>query len=144
MRSSFTVANYLTPHSDLVALMVHGHQTRLHNLLTRANFNTRLALRDEAAINKVIGDPIDKRSDSTLSRLKSVGEPLVKAMLFSGEARLTSPVEGTSAFAREFPATGPRDSKGRSLRDFDLQTRLSTPDGRLLPLVEAAPVIELF
>ncbi len=29
-----------------------------------------------------------------------------------------------SQFAREFAARGPRDSKGRSLRDFDLRTRI--------------------
>ncbi len=32
-------------------------------------------------------------------------------------------IEG-SAYAREFPARGPRDSRGRSLRDFDLHTRI--------------------
>jgi hypothetical protein len=33
-------------------------------------------------------------------------------------------VTGSSPFAREFPALGPRDSRGRSLRDFDLDRRL--------------------
>jgi hypothetical protein len=33
-------------------------------------------------------------------------------------------VKGTSEFAREFAARGPRDSQGRSLRDFNLKTRL--------------------
>ncbi|HVY80539.1 MAG TPA: hypothetical protein VG994_06105, partial [Steroidobacteraceae bacterium] len=33
-------------------------------------------------------------------------------------------VAAESAFAREFAARGPRDSKGRSLRDFDLVTRM--------------------
>jgi hypothetical protein len=31
---------------------------------------------------------------------------------------------GTSEFAAEFMARGPRDSRGRSLRDLDLETRL--------------------
>jgi hypothetical protein len=44
-------------------------------------------------------------------------------MLFVGEARLDN-VSGTSGFAERFSARGPRDSKGRSLRDFDLQQRL--------------------
>ncbi|MCA1686394.1 MAG: hypothetical protein LC745_10550, partial [Planctomycetia bacterium] len=39
-------------------------------------------------------------------------------------ARLTAPVEGTSGFAAAFSARGRRDRKGRSLRDFDLKTRL--------------------
>jgi hypothetical protein len=37
---------------------------------------------------------------------------------------LTAPVRGTSEFQREFPQRGPRDSRGRSLRDFDLQRRI--------------------
>jgi hypothetical protein len=38
--------------------------------------------------------------------------------------RGTEPVAGTSDFAKEFAARGPFDSKKRSLRDFDLQTRM--------------------
>jgi hypothetical protein len=33
-------------------------------------------------------------------------------------------LRGTSSFAVEFPRRGPRDSRGRSLRDLDLKTRL--------------------
>jgi hypothetical protein len=42
----------------------------------------------------------------------------------SGETPLTEPVRGTSAFAREFAANGPRDHRGRSLRELDLDKRL--------------------
>ena len=35
-------------HSDIVALMVLEHQAQMHNLLTRANHQTRIALRDAA------------------------------------------------------------------------------------------------
>ena len=55
---------------------------------------------------------------------REYGERLVKALLFSGAVPFTSPIRGTSGFAAEFAARGPKDSKGRSLRDFDLQTRL--------------------
>jgi hypothetical protein len=48
----------------------------------------------------------------------------VRALLFVGEAQLTEPVRGTSHFAEEFVQRGPRDAKGRSLRDLDLQHRL--------------------
>src|SRR5262249_53739144 len=63
-------------------------------------------------------------SENTTSRVKNAGEPLVKYLLFSGEAALTEPVRGTSGFAAEFARRGPRDGKGRSLRDFDLRRRL--------------------
>jgi hypothetical protein len=115
---------YLTPHSDIVALMVLEHQTEMHNLIGRANLLTRLALYEEASINKALGRPADYRSESTTSRIKSAGEPLVKYMLFSGEARLTERLRGTSGFAEEFPKRGPRDRRGRSLRDLDLEHRL--------------------
>jgi hypothetical protein len=49
---------------------------------------------------------------------------LVKYLLFCDEPALTAPIEGTTSYAREFTARGPFDKKGRSLRDFDLQSRL--------------------
>jgi hypothetical protein len=115
---------YLGAHSDVVALMVLEHQAEMHNRITRAGFLTRAALHEEAEINKALGRPAGYRSESTLSRIKNAGEPLVKYMLFSGEAPLTDRVRGTSGFAEEFAARGPRDCRGRSLRDFDLKTRL--------------------
>lgn len=117
-------APYPTPHSDIVALMVMEHQTEMHNRLTRANFQTRLALHDEAEFNKALGRPADYRSDSTLRRIKNAGEPVVQYLLFCEEAQLTDPIKGTSGFAEEFAKRGPRDSKGRSLRDFDLKRRM--------------------
>jgi hypothetical protein len=115
---------YLTPHSDIVALLVLEHQAGMHNLITRANFLARRALYEEAEINKALGRPKDYHSESTTSRIKNAGEPLVKYLLFSGEAKLSEPVRGTSRFTEEFPKQGPRDHKGRSLRDFDLKQRL--------------------
>jgi hypothetical protein len=99
LKDRFDTSRYLSPHSDIVALMVLTHQADIHNLIALAD-----SMKDAAP--------------------KDVGEPLVKAMLFSGAVPLTSPVEGTSTFAKEFASQGPRDSRGRSLRDFDLKTRL--------------------
>ena len=45
-------------------------------------------------------------------------------MLFVDEEPLKQPVAGVSTFIKTFAARGPRDAKGRSLRDFDLQKRL--------------------
>jgi hypothetical protein len=120
----FDTAAYLSSHSDIVALMVLEHQAMIHNLITRANMLTRLALHDCAELNKALGRPADYQSESTISRIKNAGEPLVKGLLFCGETALTSPVQGTSGFAKDFAAKGPRDSKGRSLRELDLKTRM--------------------
>lgn len=122
--SRLRLDNFLTPHSDLVALMVLEHQAMAHNLLTNAAFTVRQALHYEQALNRELKEPADHRWPSTTSRIKSAGEPLVKYLLFSGEAQLAEPVRGTSDFAKQFAARGPRDSQGRSLREFDLQTRL--------------------
>jgi hypothetical protein len=120
----FKTAPYPTPHSDIVALMVMEHQTEMHNRLTRAHFQTRQALYEEAEFNKALGRPADYRSESTLRRIKNAGEPVVQYMLFCQEAQLTDPIKGTSGFAEEFAKRGPCDSKGRSLRAFDLKRRL--------------------
>lgn len=120
----FDCTAYPNGHSDIVALMVLEHQTEAHNLLTRAGFQARQALHQEAALNRELKQPLDHRWDSTTSRIKAAGEPLVKYLLFSGEAVLTAPVQGTSSFAADFVRHGPRDSRGRSLRDFDLERRL--------------------
>ena len=124
LKDRFDTSAYLTPHSDIVALMVLEHQAEMHNQITRANFQTRLALRDERIMNEALGRPADTRSDSTISRIKGACEPLVKYMLFCNEAKLTQEIAGTSRFAEEFSALGPKDSRGRSLRQLDLKTRL--------------------
>jgi len=48
----------------------------------------------------------------------------VTYMLFADESPLKGPVTGVSTFTNTFVARGPRDRQGRSLRDFDLKTRL--------------------
>lgn len=115
---------YLSRHSDIVALMVLGHQTRVHNLITRANFETRSAQYYDGVMNKAMNRPSGHRSDSAIRRIDSAAKKLVESMLFADEFPLTDTVVGTSDFTYEFTAKGPRDTKGRSLRDFDLATRL--------------------
>ena len=124
LSSRLELSPYLTTHSDIIALMVLEHQAMAHNLIIQANFSTRQALHYEALLNRELQEPMNVRRASTLSRIRSVADPLVKYLLFSGEAKLQSPIKGTSGYAEQFAKTGPRDSHGRSLRDFDLRTRL--------------------
>jgi hypothetical protein len=119
-----TTQPYLSPHSDIVALMVLEHQTRMHNLITRANFETRSAQHYDQVMAKVMDRPPDYRSESAQRRIESAAEKLVEYLLFADELRLTDPVQGTSAFTADFSARGPRDHQGRSLRDFDLRERI--------------------
>lgn len=120
----FDTAAYLSPHSDIVALMVLEHQVGAHNLIAQANQLARAALRDEAAINRATNAPPSASLESTERRIQSAGEPLVRYLLFSGEAELDGPIEGTSGFSKEFAGRGPSDGRGRSLRDFDMTRRM--------------------
>jgi hypothetical protein len=124
LKPLFTVANYLTPHSDLVALMVLDHQAEGHNRLARANLLTRLALAEQAELNKLLGRPPDERSDSITRRIHGACEPLVQYLLFCGECPLEEAIAGTAEFAKDFAARGPFDSKRRTLREFNLRSRL--------------------
>lgn len=118
------VENYLSPHSDIVALLVLEHQTLVHNRLTKANYTARQALEYEREMNRALGEPEANRLDSTTRRMQGAADDLVEALLLVGEAKLTAPIEGTSGYADRFASTGPRDQQGRSLRDFDLRRRL--------------------
>ena len=107
----FDTKEYLSPSSDIVALMVLGHQTHVHNMITSGVYEMH------DAVQKGLTDKMPQI-------IKDAGEPIVKSMLFSEETQLTEPVTGTSSFAADFTSRGPRDSKGRSLREFDLKHRL--------------------
>jgi hypothetical protein len=124
LRSFFDAKTYLSPHSDIVALMVLEHQGEGHNLITRASFQCRMALHQQTELNRELGQPEDKSWESTKSRIRSASEDLLKYLLFCEEAPLTEKVQGVSGFAEEFTARGPADPQGRSLRDFDLEKRL--------------------
>lgn len=121
---SVHVHSYPTGFSDIVALMVLEHQTRLHNLITRANYETRQAIHLDKAMNEALGRDQDYRTDSTKRRIASVGDSLVGGLLFEDEFQLESEVTGISGFSEQFRQRGPKDSTGRSLYELDLKTRL--------------------
>ncbi|MFN7925791.1 MAG: hypothetical protein U0Q16_37165 [Bryobacteraceae bacterium] len=124
LKGKVDVSMYATPHSDLVAHMVLAHQSTLHNLITRVSYETRVAISQQEGINKALGRPVDEWSDSTRRRIFGSSEVLVKNLLLVAEPKLEDRVAGTSGFAQDFPKRGPRDRRGRSLREFDLKTRL--------------------
>lgn len=115
---------YLESGSDLVALMLLEYQSQAHNALTRASFETRRALYYDQVMNRALDRPAGFRSDVSQRRIQSAGEKLLHCLFYSGEFRLKAPVRGTSDFTKDFQANGPRDTRGRSLRDFDLQRRM--------------------
>jgi hypothetical protein len=130
---------YLSPHSDIVALMVLEHQMHMANLITRIGWESRIdtpEARQLLSTQYIAPIPSDEHviaatrtKPEMLAELKArprtdAARELVDYMLFVDEATLTDPVEGTSDFAAVFAKQGPRDAQGRSLRDLDLGSRL--------------------
>ena len=124
LKDRFDGSPYLTPHSDIVALMVLEHQTDTFNVLTQASFEVRhaLYLREQAAQGDVAA--IEASEKSYTQRLQKATEQVARSLLFSEETKLTAPIVGTSTFTQDFSAKGTKDSQGRSLREFDLKTRM--------------------
>ena len=104
---------YLTPYSDIVALLLIEHQIEVQNLITRVNYFARAALENE-----------QRESPETQAELESLGEELVRSLFMVGQPAFGSPITGVSGFTEMFNDLGPKDSQGRSLRELDLTTRL--------------------
>ena len=116
--------DYIAPYSDIVALMVLEHQTQMHNAIAAANYETRQALHQSYQMNELLERPKDHISESAQRRISASADRVLNYLLMTDEFQLTDRVSGASGFASDFAARGVRDSRGRSLRDFDLQTRL--------------------
>jgi hypothetical protein len=134
LKNVLDTASYLTGYSDIVAHLVLAHQTQMHNLITLTNYQTRLALyggggvrnkrSPSAALAPAPSADPGAITDAARKQFERPAEQLVRYLLFTNEALLEEPVAGTSGFAEDFAARGPRDERGRSLRDFDLRRRI--------------------
>ncbi len=100
------LTKYLSPGSDIVALLVLEHQVGVVNLINQANVRCR------------------GRGGCESAEAQDVIAQLARYMTFTGAVPLPSPVTGSSGYAAVFAQDGPRDAQGRSLRDLDLKTRL--------------------
>jgi hypothetical protein len=119
LKGKFDTDGYLSPYSDIVALMVFEHEMHVMNLFTLAGWQVRYSEYED----QTSPDPVE-RLGTTEAVLREAANSVVDAMLFANEAPLPNAIEGTSGFEQMFSAEGPRDGKGRSLRQFDLQKRL--------------------
>ena len=111
MDSKLLERGYASHDSDIAALMVFDHQMRAINLLTRLNWETRVAAYDGAV-------------DFGRGPLRELVHDAVDYFLFVDEAPPPARVTPRPGFAAAFAATGPRDRRGRSLRELDLERRL--------------------
>ncbi|MGE0464793.1 MAG: hypothetical protein AB7Q16_25790 [Vicinamibacterales bacterium] len=102
VEGEFDTSRYLAHTSDIAALLVFDHQVHATNLITRLNWESRAG---------------------TPARVDEAVNELVDYLLFVDESPIPGRVEGSSGFAEAFEAMGPRDAKGRSLRDLKLEGR---------------------
>ena len=111
LNSSPETRGYLSPLSDIVALLTFDHQMHAINLLTRLNWEWRVASSHEHA----------SASDGALGRL--VNE-LAGYLLFAGEVPPSVPLTPRPGFAARLESRIPKDRHGRSLGQLDLVNRL--------------------
>jgi hypothetical protein len=123
MRIELNPTTYLSPYSDIVALMVFDHQVQMMNLITRVGWDVRVGLYEERSRSALLPAPANPH-DLTMRLLREGSKDLVDYLLFIDEAPLPGKIEGSAGFAEKFAMLGPRDRRGRSLRELDLENRL--------------------
>lgn len=106
------LSSYLSPHSDIVALMVFEHQTTIHNLIAQANFATRQALYYQVVVNRALGQADDAPLESTTQRIAHAGDALIKGLLFAEEAPLGGRFKARQGLRRNSDATDCAMPKG--------------------------------
>ncbi|HSG69246.1 MAG TPA: hypothetical protein VLA12_02465 [Planctomycetaceae bacterium] len=98
--SFFDVTKHIVPTSDVLPHLVLDHQVEAQNLIVRVHHEHLYR----------------KRSDAE--------ERLVRYLLLLDEPAFPVPITGNQQYAEWYESQGPQDEQGRSLREFDLETRL--------------------
>ena len=132
------LAGYPAATSDIVALMVMEHQMAMHNALTRAQLRGRYMLHYQAALQREMGEEVtgEPTLDSVIRVMDDLAQEVVDLLLFKDEAALPKGgVQGDDQFVEDYQRHARRDSTGRSLRDFNLRTRLM--QNRCSPLIDS-------
>jgi hypothetical protein len=107
LKGKFDTGAYLSPYSDIAALMVFDHQIRMTDLITRIGWEARAAAPARRP-------PI----------IQEAAKEFVDYLFFVDEAPIAGKMRGASGFTERFATQGPRDRQGRSLRQLDLEKRL--------------------
>jgi len=116
----FEPDGYRAATSDVGALLVFSHQTKMMNLLTRIGWEARAA---DPRLHPA--SPSSSDADQRVAdMMRGIAAEVVDYMLFIDEAPLPGGVQASPGFASRFSAGGLRDAKGRSLHELDLTRRL--------------------
>jgi hypothetical protein len=110
--------------SDIVALMLLEHQLTVQNMITYVTFKAPAVL--ERAGFPEYQDAarwadLPPRAQRSLTRMM---DRLADTLLMADATTLEDRISGRQDFQAWFTGLGPRDNRGRSLRELDLQTRL--------------------
>jgi hypothetical protein len=111
LNSAPETRGYLSGSSDVVSLLAFDHQMHAINLLTRLNWESRVAAG---------AGSVDARDSAT----GPLVDELAEYLLFVREARLTTPLVPRAGFAQHLAAKTPKDHLGRSLGQLELVNRL--------------------
>jgi hypothetical protein len=120
----FDTQPYLTPRSDIVALMVLEHQIGVQNQIGYVRFKAESVLERMGHPDAVGARTWDELPDDSQIVLTRMLDELVQRLLMVGAIELEEPIQGTAGFEAWFEGQGLRDEQGRSLHDLDLQSRL--------------------
>src|SRR6185436_16942061 len=101
---------YLSASSDIGALLAFDHQMHAINLMTRLNWESRIASRDGRA-----------GADGAVRRLAN---ELADYLLFAGEVPPTVALLPRPGFAEHLESATPKDRRGRSFGQLDADRRL--------------------
>ena len=124
LSSLLDTAPYLRPTSDIVALLVLQHQVTLHNEIVHANYKSLVVLYKELPGTDPKTLHWAQLPGKLQTRLDLMLRPLVDALVMVNAAPLKAKVTGSSGYAAWFQNLGPKDARGRSLRQLDLHTRV--------------------
>lgn len=124
LSSRFDTSRYLSPHSDLVALMILEHQTVVQNAITAASHQGRIAELEFKSLSELLDNKEEYSQNSFAKRFDQAASAVVRVLLMKDAIELSDTISGTSEFAERFQTLGPFDSQGRSLRQLDLKRRL--------------------
>jgi hypothetical protein len=121
-----STAPYLRPDSDIVALMVLEHQAGMHNRLIEGALRVRKWLDYQMNLQRELKQPVSAEPEGTAKRVvETETARIVEHLLFCDEASLPEGgIRGAGAFEAAFRTNRRADGAGRSLKDFDLRTRL--------------------
>ena len=106
---------HLLPTSDILPHLVHEHQIGFENRVFHAAYVMR----------QLLAEGRGSLPMAAKGELEELAEELARYILFVDEAKLPKEgIEGDAEFIREFQRNKKPAAGGRSLKDFDLKTRV--------------------